>query len=49
MTSPPKVGGEYGEIRSELDVVALNQWLETDEKVKGRVRTPVDVKQFIVS
>lgn len=46
-----KSGGEYGEIRSELDVGKLNEWLERCEDVKkvGRVKGPVKVKQFAVS
>jgi len=41
-----KIGGEYGEIRSELDVGKLNAWLESNEELRGRVKAPVVVKQF---
>jgi hypothetical protein len=41
-----KIGGEYGEIRSQLDVPSLNRWLR---EVSTRVKAPVVVKQFTVS
>ena len=44
-----KIGGEYGEIRSEFDVDAFNKWLERNHELDRRVRTPVVVKQFAVS
>ena len=44
-----KVGGEYGEIRSQLDVGALNAWIGSHRSLSQRVMTPVDVKQFAVS
>jgi hypothetical protein len=44
-----KIGGEYGEIRSELDVRSLNRWLASNSQVKERVKAPVTVKQFAVS
>lgn len=43
-----KIGGEYGEIRSELDVKALNKWLQDNQQVRKRVKAPVAVKQFAV-
>jgi hypothetical protein len=48
-SQPKKVGGEYGEIRSELDVGRLNRWLKENGDVKGTVKAPVVVKQFAVS
>lgn len=44
-----KIGGEYGEIRSELDIDSLNRWLESNGEVNKRVSAPVVVKQFAVS
>jgi len=43
MSKPLKIGGEYGEIRANIDVEKLNAWLE--EKVPA-VKAPVAVKQF---
>ncbi|KAA1470403.1 protein kinase subdomain-containing protein PKL/CAK/ACAD [Dentipellis sp. KUC8613] len=44
MSSPPKkIGGEVGEVRANIDVDKLNQYLA--DKVPS-VRTPVGVKQF---
>ncbi|KAF8963662.1 kinase-like domain-containing protein [Flammula alnicola] len=39
----PKIGGEYGEIRANIDVDALNTYLA---KFTPNIKTPVDVKQF---
>jgi hypothetical protein len=44
-----KFGGEYGEIRSELDVRSLNRWLDSNSQARERVKAPVVVKQFVVS
>lgn len=44
--SNSKIGGEYGEIRSEIDVQALNKYLGQHAK---EVKIPVEVKQFKVS
>ncbi|KZT35201.1 kinase-like protein [Sistotremastrum suecicum HHB10207 ss-3] len=41
--SAPKIGGEYGEIRANIDVESLNQYLATSVR---RVQSPVVVKQF---
>ena len=41
-----KIGGEYGEVRANIDVDRLNKYL--DEHVK-EVVAPVEVKQFKVS
>lgn len=49
-----KVGGEVGEIRSEIDVNSLNKWLDGIEgnRVEGggikMPKAPVAVKQFQV-
>ena len=43
---PQKIGGEYGEVRANIDVHKLNAYL--DKHVKA-IKTPVDVKQFKVS
>ena len=40
-----KIGGEYGEIRANIDVDRLNEWLK--ERVPA-VKAPVAVKQFKV-
>ncbi|KAF7968618.1 hypothetical protein HWV62_30011 [Athelia sp. TMB] len=40
---PQKIGGEYGEVRANIDVHKLNAYL--DKHVKA-IKTPVDVKQF---
>ncbi|KAF8608112.1 kinase-like protein [Ceratobasidium sp. AG-I] len=41
--SNAKIGGEYGEIRSEINVQALNDYLGRHAK---EVKVPVEVKQF---
>ena len=41
-----KIGGEYGEVRANIDVDRLNKYL--DDHVK-EVVAPVEVKQFKVS
>ncbi|QRV84219.1 phosphotransferase enzyme family protein [Ceratobasidium sp. AG-Ba] len=38
-----KIGGEYGEIRAEIDIQALNRYLEQHA---AEVKVPVEVKQF---
>lgn len=40
-----KIGGDYGEVRANIDVAALNAYLA---RSAPRVKTPVDVKQFKV-
>jgi hypothetical protein len=46
MSEPsPKIGGEYGEIRANIDIGALNRYLA---KHTPGIKTPVDVKQFKV-
>ena len=45
-SSSKKIGGEYGEVRANIDVPKLNVYLK--ESVK-EVRAPVEVKQFKVS
>ena len=42
---PKKIGGEYGEIRANIDIDKLNAYIH--EHV-GAVKGPVDVKQFKV-
>ncbi|KAG8740751.1 hypothetical protein FRC12_015893 [Ceratobasidium sp. 428] len=44
--SESKIGGEYGEVRAEIDVQALNKYLAQYAK---EVKVPVEVKQFKVS
>ena len=44
--SNKKIGGEYGEVRANIDVEKLNKYL--DEHVEA-VAAPVEVKQFKVS
>ena len=44
-SKPKKIGGEYGEIRANIDVDKLNTYLARHVKV---VKTPVTVKQFKV-
>ena len=44
-SKPKKIGGEYGEIRANIDVDKLNTYLARNVKV---VKTPVAVKQFKV-
>lgn len=41
-----KIGGEYGEVRANIDVNTLNKYL--DQHVEA-VAAPVQVKQFKVS
>ncbi|KAG8691632.1 hypothetical protein FRC09_011569 [Ceratobasidium sp. 395] len=41
--SESKIGGEYGEVRAEIDVQALNKYLAQYAK---EVKVPVEVKQF---
>jgi hypothetical protein len=43
--SNAKIGGEYGEIRAEIDVQALNNYLK---KHAAEIQVPVEVKQFKV-
>lgn len=45
MSTPPKIGGEYGEIRATIDIDTLNVYLA---KNTPGIKTPVDVKQFKV-
>jgi hypothetical protein len=45
MSTPPKIGGEYGEIRATIDINTLNAYLA---KNTPSIKTPVDVKQFKV-
>jgi hypothetical protein len=45
MSTPPKIGGEYGEIRATIDIDNLNAYLA---KNTPGIKTPVDVKQFKV-
>ena len=48
MSSPnanKKIGGEYGEVRANIDAVKLNAYLKAHVPV---VATPVDIKQFKV-
>ena len=44
-SKPKKIGGEYGEIRANIDVDKLNSYLARYVKV---VKTPVAMKQFKV-
>lgn len=46
MPSDKKIGGEFGEVRANIDVVALSAYLLKNVKV---LRGPIDVKQFKVS
>ncbi|EAU91258.1 protein kinase subdomain-containing protein PKL/CAK/ACAD [Coprinopsis cinerea okayama7 len=39
---PKKIGGEYGEIRANIDIDSLNRYLDQNTSIK----TPVAVKQF---
>ena len=45
---PPKkeIGGEYGEVRANIDVNSLNVYFS---KHTPSLKAPVDVKQFKVS
>ena len=40
-----KIGGEYGEVRANIDTEKLNRYFEKHVKA---IRTPVDIKQFKV-
>lgn len=40
---PKKIGGEYGEVRANIDIDKLNAYLAKNAKV---ISMPVDVKQF---
>lgn len=42
---PKKIGGEYGEVRANIDVETLNTYLAKNIEA---ITTPVDVKQFKV-
>ncbi|TFK23135.1 APH-domain-containing protein [Coprinopsis marcescibilis] len=42
-SQPKKVGGEYGEIRANIDIDDLNVYLK---QFTPAIKTPVDVKQF---
>ncbi|KAG6840751.1 hypothetical protein C0991_004601 [Blastosporella zonata] len=42
-TAPKKIGGEYGQVRANIDVAKLNAYLAQHASV---VKAPVDVKQF---
>ncbi|KAF8161334.1 kinase-like domain-containing protein [Crassisporium funariophilum] len=42
-SEPPKIGGEYGEVRASIDIEKLNAYLA---KYTPGIKTPVDVKQF---
>lgn len=43
--SGQKIGGEYGQVRANIDAVKLNEYLAKHVRV---IQTPVDVKQFKV-
>lgn len=44
-TQPKKIGGEYGEVRANIDIDKLNVYLKKNvEAIKG----PIDIKQFKV-
>lgn len=42
---PKKIGGDYGEIRANIDISGLNAYLAQHAP---SIKTPVDVKQFKV-
>ncbi|KAF5380575.1 hypothetical protein D9615_004657 [Tricholomella constricta] len=42
-SAPKKIGGEYGDVRANIDVANLNAYLS--QHAPG-IKTPVDVKQF---
>ena len=42
---PKKIGGDYGEVRANIDVAALNAYRARNAP---RIKAPVDVKQFKV-
>lgn len=43
--STSKIGGEYGEVRANIDAAKLNAYLTA---YVPAVKTPVDIKQFKV-
>lgn len=43
--SGKKIGGEYGQVRANIDTTKLNEYLA---KHVGVIQTPVDIKQFKV-
>lgn len=45
MSTPAKIGGEYGPVRANIDIEKLNAYLAGHVKT---VHAPVDVKQFKV-
>ena len=45
MTSSKKIGGEYGEVRANIDSGKLNAYLAAHVPA---IATPVDIKQFKV-
>ena len=46
MSDEQRIGGQYGEIRAEIDIASLNDFLRRE---CPRIETPVEVKQFKVS
>lgn len=44
-SSSPRIGGEYGKIRANIDIARLNAYLAQRSPA---VKAPVDVKQFKV-
>jgi hypothetical protein len=46
MSDEQRIGGQYGEIRAEIDLASLNDFLRRE---CPRIETPVEVKQFKVS
>lgn len=42
---PKKIGGEYGEVRANIDVEKLNAYLVKNVQI---LNAPIDVKQFKV-
>ncbi|KAG6850875.1 hypothetical protein H0H93_007493 [Arthromyces matolae] len=42
-TTPKKIGGEYGQVRANIDIDSLNSYLATHATT---IKSPVDVKQF---
>jgi hypothetical protein len=46
MSSDKKIGGEFGEVRANIDVDTLSAYLLKNVKA---LRGPIDVKQFKVS
>lgn len=45
MSNEQRIGGQYGEIRAEIDIASLNDFLRRE---CPRIKTPVEVKQFKV-